>query len=226
MRPGSFWQWRGYCQFRACDALTGRKACTLRERYAMVDSRKVKVTIERTFARSCLRALLASLILVIVCMAPVPSFSGRAPDFTLPDLEGKQVKLSGLLRRGPVVLDFWATWCKPCVKAFPGLQAIHDKYSKRGLSVLAISVDSPRTQARVAPFIKSNKYSFDVLLDNDGRVARLYNAIIIPRTLLLDQQGQVAFASIGYHPSNHEKLEEALKSVLPPEPEGDDEVPK
>ena len=168
--------------------------------------------------------LILILVMASVLASSVTASAAKAPDFSLPNLEGKQIKLSDLLKRGPVIIDFWATWCKPCIKAFPGLQEIYDKYRERGLTVVAISVDSPRTQARVAPFIKSSKYSFEVLLDKDGRVARQYNAVVIPRTVLVDQKGQMVFASIGYRPSNHKKLEEALTSILPAAPEGNDEA--
>lgn len=185
--------------------------------------RKVMIMIPKFDAECYLRTLTAWSVVLAIIVLPLIATAGKAPDFRLPSIEGKQVKLSDLLKQGPVIVDFWATWCKPCIKAFPGLQKLYDKYHDRGLTVVAISVDSPRTQTRVAPFVKSNKYSFLVLLDKDGRVARQYNAVIIPRTVLLDKDGKMIFASIGYRPSNHEKLEKALLSILPSESEGDDE---
>lgn len=143
------------------------------------------------------------------------SAEGRAPDFSLPNLIGKDVKLSELLGKGPVVLDFWATWCKPCIKGFPALQQIHDKYKAQGLTVLAISVDSPKSRSRVAPFIKSQNYTFEVLLDVEGKVARTYNAIVVPRTVLISQKGEVVYTTTGYRPTNEEQLEKALGSLLP-----------
>ncbi len=184
--------------------------------------RKVVSMLSRVQNLTSEMRLVAILVVTLFC-APMILHAAKAPDFSLPDLEGKQVKLSDLLKRGPVIIDFWATWCKPCIRAFPDLQKLYEKYQDRGLTVVAISVDSPRTQVRVAPFIKSKKYSFVVLLDKDGRVARQYNAVIIPRTLLIDQHGETVFATVGYHPSNHEKLEKALIPILPSSSEGDDE---
>ena len=129
---------------------------------------------------------------------------GKAPDFSLPNLTGKDVKLSELLSRGPVMLDFWATWCKPCIKGFPALQQIHDKYKDRGLTVIAVSVDSPKSRSRVAPFIKSQNYTFEVLLDIEGKVAQKYNAVAIPRTVLISQTGEVVHVTTGYRPTNEE----------------------
>jgi cytochrome c biogenesis protein CcmG/thiol:disulfide interchange protein DsbE len=140
---------------------------------------------------------------------------GEAPDFKLPNLEGKDVRLSDLLADGPVVLDFWATWCKPCLKELPGLQDMLDRYRGRGLHVVTVSVDGPRSRLQVRPLIQSRKYTFDVLLDTEGRVAQKYNAVALPRTLLISPRGEIVFATVGYRPSSHEQLEKALISVLP-----------
>jgi peroxiredoxin len=163
-------------------------------------------------------------ILSLVALSPAASGAdGTAPDFKLPDLKGKDVALSDLLEQGPVVVDFWATWCKPCLKAFPGLQEILDRYKDRGLSVVAISVDGPKSRAHVGPLIKSKKFTFEVLLDTQGRVAKKYGAILLPRTVLLDPDGKIIYASTGYRPTNHDKLEAALESILPKQPAKDGE---
>ena len=138
----------------------------------------------------------------------------KAPDFTLTNLEGVDVTLSDLLADGPVILDFWATWCKPCIRAFPDLEALTTEYKDRGLTVVAVSVDGPRSRARVAPFIRSKKYTFEVLYDNQGRVARKYNATTIPRTVLISPDGVVAHATVGYRPSNHDEIEKCLLPLL------------
>jgi peroxiredoxin len=149
----------------------------------------------------------------------------KAPDFTLANLEGEDVKLSDLLAKGPVILDFWATWCKPCIKGFPGLQELLNKYEDRGLTVVAVSVDSPKSRVRVGPFISSKNYSFEVLLDTQGRVARKYNAVTIPRTVLISPDGMIAHATVGYRPSNHEQIEKSLLPLLPePSAEGSEVV--
>jgi cytochrome c biogenesis protein CcmG/thiol:disulfide interchange protein DsbE len=153
-----------------------------------------------------------------------PTAAAPAPDFTLPNIDGKDVTLSKILMDGPVIIDFWATWCKPCIKAFPSLQGMYDKYRERGLRVIAVSVDSPRSRAQVGPLIRSKEYTFEVLLDTEGRVARKYNAVALPRTVLLAPDGEIVFATVGYRPSNHERLEEALVPILKTKAGGDGEV--
>ena len=157
------------------------------------------------------------LLVALVLSGPGYAEDNKAADFTLPNLKGEDVTLSDLLARGPVIVDFWATWCKPCIQAFPGLQKLLDEYKDRGLTIVAISVDGPKTRSRVEPFIRSKEYGFEVLLDTQGRVARRYNAVAIPRTVLVNPDGEIAFAAVGYRPSNHDLIEEALVPLLPPE---------
>jgi peroxiredoxin len=152
---------------------------------------------------------------MLMLSASAAASAGKAPDFRLSNLDGRDVVLSELLKSGPVVVDFWATWCKPCLKAFPGLQKTYEQYKDRGLTVVAVSVDGPKTRAGVAPLIKSKRYGFEVVLDTDGRVARKYNAMLLPRTVLIDQNGDIIFGTVGFRPANHEKLAEHLESILP-----------
>jgi len=160
-------------------------------------------------------SLIGVMVLSVLSLNPCLAGDSKAPDFTLGNLTGKDVTLSQLLTKGPVILDFWATWCRPCIQGFPGLQELLDKYKERGLTVVAISVDGPKSRARVAPFIYSKKYGFEVLLDTQGRVARKYNASAIPRTVLISPEGEIAYATVGYRPSNHEQIEKELIPLLP-----------
>jgi peroxiredoxin len=164
------------------------------------------------------------LILAFVLLGSGFAGDDKAPDFTLPNLTGEDVTLSDLLAKGPVILDFWATWCKPCIQGFPGLQTLLDEYKGRGLTVVAISVDGPKTRARVAPFMRSKEYGFEVLLDTQGRVAQKYNAVAIPRTVLVNPEGGIAYATVGYRPSNHDLIEKELIPLLPPEDVQDGDV--
>jgi len=162
--------------------------------------------------------------LVFAFVAVSVGTESKAPDFALPNLAGKDVKLTELLAKGPVVIDFWATWCKPCIKGFPALQQIYDKYREKGVTVVAISVDSPKSQSRVSPFIKSQKYTFEVLLDAEGKVAKKYSAVAIPRTVLVSAQGEIVYTSVGYRPTNEAQLEEALQALLPQKASGEGPV--
>ena len=168
----------------------------------------------------------AALLTLVSCSAQAAE--SKAPDFALKNLKGEEVRLSQLLTKGPVIVDFWATWCKPCIKAFPDLQEILDGYRACGLEVLAISVDGPRSSSRVKSLIASKGNTFEVLLDPAQRVARKFHVTSVPRTVLIDTDGTIAYAVTGYRPTNHEQLAVAVSGLFPEgcarAPEGEEEA--
>jgi cytochrome c biogenesis protein CcmG/thiol:disulfide interchange protein DsbE len=177
-----------------------------------------------TYWRLAGPALLLAALLVLGGSSISLGAANRAPEFTLPDVEGKDVVLSELLEDGPVIVDFWATWCKPCIKAFPDLQEIFDKYRNCGLSVVAVSIDGPRSMSRVGSFIKSKGNTFTVVLDPSQAVARKFHVTSVPRTVLVNTDGEIEYAVTGYRPKNHEELEAAVAKLLPGECPEDEDV--
>lgn len=113
-------------------------------------------------------------------------------DFTLKDLQGHEWTLKDL--RGKVVLvNFWATWCPPCVKEMPDLQALYDRYQNQGLVVLGISDED---LAKVQPFVTQRAVSYPVLLDTGHAVEYRFGIMGIPRTFVYGRDGKLAAQSI------------------------------
>jgi peroxiredoxin len=116
----------------------------------------------------------------------------QSADFTLSDLEGRTWRLQDL--KGKVVLvNFWATWCPPCRKEMPDLQALYDKYKDQGLVVLSISDEDA---AKVSPFINERKISYPVLLDPGRKVNEEFVVEGIPKSFVYDREGKLAAQSI------------------------------
>lgn len=153
--------------------------------------------------------------LVLLGSVPAPGAESKAPAFALKNLDGREVTLAERLEEGPVIVDFWATWCKPCIKGFPETQRIFDNYRDCGLSVFAVSIDGPRSTSRVGALIKSKGNTFDVLLDPSQEVARKFHVTSVPRTVLIDTDGNIVWAVTGYRPTNHEKLAKAVAALFP-----------
>lgn len=142
--------------------------------------------------------------------APVKVISegDAAPDFSLPALDNRVVRLSDF--RGRVVmLHFWATWCPPCVEEMPGIEQLYKAFKDSGLEILAVSVDEDGASA-VSPFMKKNNLTFPVLLDRGRRVASGYGTFKFPETYVIDRGGIVRFKAIGSldwtHPANMERI--------------------
>jgi thiol-disulfide isomerase/thioredoxin len=113
-------------------------------------------------------------------------------DFTLSDLQGKSWHLRGL--KGKVVMvNFWATWCPPCRKEMPDLQALYDKYKDQGLVVLAIDDEEA---AKVSPFIAERKISYPGLLDPGRKVNETFVVEGIPKSFVYDRDGKLVAQSI------------------------------
>jgi peroxiredoxin len=117
-----------------------------------------------------------------------PLVGGPAPEIALKDLQGHEVKLADL--RGKVVLlNFWATWCKPCKEEMPAMQASYDKLHGQGLVVLA--VNELEDTEKVIEHIRTYGHTFPVVMDHDNHVANRYGVVGLPASFLIDRQGIV-----------------------------------
>jgi peroxiredoxin len=139
-------------------------------------------------------------IILLVALVGLPAIDGwgmgsRVPvvgmeveDFRLTDLDGNQQSLSQY--RGKIVLlNFWATWCKPCTTEMPAMQASFDKLRDKGFVVLAIN--ELEDDAKVREHIKTYGHTFPVLMDRDNKVANQFGVFGLPVSVFIDQQGRV-----------------------------------
>jgi thiol-disulfide isomerase/thioredoxin len=128
--------------------------------------------------------------------AGIPFLRQSVPinDFTLPLLDGKNVKLSSL--RGKVVfLNFWATWCPPCRGEMPSMEILYKRYRDKGIEFLAVDIMEEKEQ--VSSFMKEFGLSFPAALDSSGAVSSMYGIRGIPTTFIIDRQGRIIVASVG-----------------------------
>lgn len=138
----------------------------------------------------------------------------KAPNFFIRDINGKRIELAKLLKKGFVLLDFWALWCIPCRKELPHLQDIYNRYKQQGLIVLTVNEDDPSTESKVKPFVKGNRYNFLVVIDKDKELWRKFKIVTLPTSILIDQHGNIQKNFVGYRPGDEKQLEEEIKQLL------------
>ena len=119
----------------------------------------------------------------------------KVPNFTFPDINGREVSLSS--QRGKVVLvNVWATWCPPCRREMPSMQRLYEKFKGKNFEILAVSIDS-EGRAAVEPFMRKMNLTFPALLDPGETIRPLYGITGVPESFIIDQQGILVEKIIG-----------------------------
>jgi peroxiredoxin len=145
--------------------------------------------------------------------------SNRGPtaaDFTLPGIDGRQVHLgTHLARRQVVLLSFWTSCCHGGRAALPFLEELHRRHHRRGLTVLAISMDGPDSESQVRPTVRRYGLSFAVLLDRDTRVvAQLNPRRANPHFVLIGRDGRIAYQREGFVQRDRDELRSQVERAL------------
>jgi peroxiredoxin len=164
---------------------------------------------------SCFAAIFAvSMIAVAQDKGDTRALEGQpAPDFTFNTVDGKEVKLSS--EKGNVVLlDYWATWCGPCVKGLPHINEIsaNTEFTSKGLKVWAIN--SKEGEEKVKPFLQKHNLSMTVPMDTQGEFGKNYMVRGIPTTVIVGRDGNVKKVFVGFGPGQEEKIKSAVEEAL------------
>lgn len=149
-----------------------------------------------------LLTFLTLLGLVSAACAPAGA-AGKAqvapPDFELSTVDGRSERLSAHLGKEVVLLDFWATFCEPCLASMPHLDALYRQHQEQGFVVLGIDIDGPDSIAQVKTTVSKLGVSFPILLDQESRVVSLYNPkTSAPYSVLIARDGRILKKQEGY----------------------------
>ncbi len=138
------------------------------------------------------------------------------PNVTLKNTNDEEVSTGALENDGkPIIISFWATWCTPCKKE---LNAIHDLYidwqDETGVRLIAVSIDDQRTASRVVPYVDSQSWDYEVLLDPNSKFRRAMGVSNIPHTFLIDGNGNIVSSHNNYAPGDEYELYDEILELL------------
>ena len=148
----------------------------------------------------------------IPVLTEAPRVGHRAPDFVLPTLDGREVRLSDY--RGHVVfLNFWATWCGPCKVEMPAMERLYRDYRRQGFAILAVSTDE-EGGAVTRPFRDSLGLSFTIAHDPEMVVGRIYGVRTLPITFLVNRDGVITHQIFGARNWQELEAREGIQRLL------------
>ena len=139
----------------------------------------------------------------------------QLPNINLKDVNGVTKNLSKYSNNGnPIIISFWATWCKPCKAELNTIAEEYDDWTEEtGVKLIAVSIDDSRSSTRVEPYINAQGWEYLVLLDPNGDLKRAMNVNNVPHTFLVDGNGKIVWDHNNYSPGDEEELYEELVKI-------------
>ena len=147
--------------------------------------------------------------------------TAKLPDnVTLKTLDGKTIQTSAIQNDGkPIILSFWATWCKPCNRELNTIKEVYEEWQEEtGVKLVAISIDDARSASRVKPHVDGNGWEYEVYLDQNSDFKRAMNVVNVPHTFILDGEGNIVWQHTSFVEGSEDELLEIVKKVAAGQP--------
>lgn len=141
-------------------------------------------------------------------------YNPEIPNFRLKNLDNRTVSFNSLKGEQFTVIDFWATWCKPCVKSIPKLVEISNEFEDQGVQFIGISIDGPRNLAKVKPFARSLGMTYPVLLDVNSEVMAKLSVRAVPTLLIVNADNEIVYVHEGYKAGEETEIREEILKLL------------
>ncbi len=153
-------------------------------------------------------------IIVVALFLATYSRAQQVGSFSLVDINNKTTSINELKGSKVTILDFWASWCKPCLKSMPELNKIYELYKNKGVQVIGINTDGPRSTSKVAPLTKSLAITYPVLLDINSTLMTELNVQALPTLILLDKSGKVSWIHQGFDTGDVELIKAEIEKRI------------
>ena len=153
------------------------------------------------------------ILMITMMVVAAVAMHAQLPNVQLKDINGNTVQTGSISNNGkPVIISFWATWCKPCLRE---LKAIHEVYpdwqDETGVKMIIVSIDQTQDANKVKPLVDGNGWEYEVLLDPNSDFKRAMNVQNVPHVFVLDGKGKIVYNHAGYVDGGEEDIYEALK---------------
>ena len=137
------------------------------------------------------------------------------PNTVVKTLQGSNFNIKNIENNGnPIVISFWATWCKPCKKELNNIAEVYEDWQdETNVKLVAISIDDSRSMMRVAPYINASDWEYEIYLDPNGDFKRAMGVSTIPHTFLLNENKEIVWQHQGYIDGDEEKLFEQIQKL-------------
>lgn len=151
---------------------------------------------------------------ILVLLTGVINVYSQEPFFQLQDLENEWKEYEDVKGEKLTVIDFWATWCQPCVRSLPELIKISDEFKAEGVNLVGISIDGPRNQSKILPFVKSMGVNYSILRDVNSEVMMEMNVTSVPTLMIFDSKGEIVYSHEGFLPGDEVLIREEIRKNL------------
>ena len=154
------------------------------------------------------------LLLLTLFLGGFESEINEVPNFRLKNLENRTVSYNQIKGKNLTVIDFWATWCKPCVKSIPEFVKMDEEFEDSDVQFIGISIEGPRNKAKVKPFIRSLGVEYPVLRDSDSSVMARLRVTAVPTLLIVNADNEILYFHEGYKSGEEVKIKNKILELL------------
>tara|TARA_R110002049_G_scaffold116335_1_gene268835 strand:- start:121 stop:546 length:426 start_codon:yes stop_codon:yes gene_type:complete len=138
------------------------------------------------------------------------------PSVTLTDMYGKTINSGDISNNGkPIIISFWATWCKPCRQELNTIaEEYDDLVEEYGIKLIAVSIDDERNKSKVKPVVDAAGWEYDIWLDTNSDLKRAMGVNYPPQTFIIDGDGNIVYSHVGFVPGDEQDLYDALLKLM------------
>ncbi len=158
------------------------------------------------------------ILLILFLINTITSYSQNKllPSVDVKTIDGKSININSINNNEmPIVINFWATWCKPCKKELNNIAEVYDEWQdETGVKIIAVSIDDTRSMSKVVPYINSVGWEYEVYLDPNGDLKRSMGVSTVPHTFLLDSKKEIVWQHRGYVDGDEDELFDEIQSLI------------